>query len=79
MKIKLTLNHGNRGLLPSEVGVVDIVNDKLRRSAERHGKKLKPASVFVVQSVDTQGSKVQRAAAGDSEPELPLTRITVHG
>lgn len=79
MKIKLALNLGNRGLLPDEVGVVEIVNEKLRQSAARHGKKLKPTSAFVVKRVDTQGEQVHRAASSEPEPEVPMRHRVVHG
>lgn len=73
MKAKLNFKLGNRGLLPEEEGVVDVVNATLRASAQRHGKKLKSSSIYTVRIVTPGLKPVLRATATGEEPvEWPL-------
>jgi len=58
---------GNAALLPSEEGLVQLVNSKLQASAERHRKHLKPAYELKVETFRVGDNTVRRAARIDGE------------
>lgn len=73
MKKTFSFSLGNTGLLPSEEGLVQLVNEKLQASAKRHHKHLKPAYELKVKTFKIGDKTVRRAARGDSEPVvIPL-------
>lgn len=73
MKKKFSFTLGNGSLLPQEESLVSIVNEKLKASANRHNKRLKPASMIAVKTVNVEGKTVRRAAPVDKDPvEIPL-------
>lgn len=73
---KFSFTLGNISLLPAEEGLVNIVNERLQASAQRHDKRLKPAYVIEVKTVQVGGKTVRRAARVDKDPvEIPLASV----
>ena len=73
MKKPFNFNLGNRGLLPEEVKLADSLNNTLKESAARNGRRLKQSALVSVKVVDVAGHPVHRAVARDKDPmPLPL-------
>lgn len=73
MKTNFSFSLGNMSLLPEEESLVASVNAKLKASALRHGKRLKPASVIAVKTVTVGSKTVRRAAPVNQDPvDIPL-------
>jgi hypothetical protein len=73
MKTNFTFKIGNRGLLQEEMGLVELVNESLRASAQKHGMVLKPGILAVKYEREHNGKMVRRVSAEGKEPvEVPL-------
>lgn len=62
MKTPFSFKLGNRGLLPQEESVVQVVNEALAASARKHGLTLNATSKFAVKNVPSAGIKTVRRA-----------------
>ena len=70
MKKPFTFELGNRGLLPEEQAMVDVVNKALQKSAEKHGRTLHASANFVVKARFSANPEVNGQVAHDSSGQV---------
>jgi len=70
MKKPFTFKLGNRGLLPEERAVVEVVNQALRESAQKHGRTLNASANFVVKARFSATAEVNGQVAHDSDGQV---------